>query len=66
VHFSFEKCTIQDKNSMKMIGFANQVDGLYQLSLDAPLFHSVYTNKACSFSLYFTCVGTCVEIELKD
>jgi len=54
VHFSSDKCTIQDMNSMKMIDLANQPDGLYMLILDSAHFDRISIDKACNFSFKST------------
>jgi len=50
-HFSLNQCLIQGNFSMKMIGLAKQVNGLYHYSPPAPAFNSVSSfsfNKVCN------------------
>jgi len=51
LHFSLNQCLIQDNLSMKMIGLAKQVNGLYHYSPPAPasnLVSSFSSNKVCN------------------
>ena len=58
LHFSLSQCVIQDNLSMRMIGLAKQVNGLYKYSHPAPASHlisSFSNNEVCNSLVSFPC-----------
>jgi len=54
LNFSFDQCVIQDNKSLRMIGFAKQMDGLYKYlpaSSESKLVSSCSINKSCNSTI---------------
>jgi len=58
VQFSFDQCIIQDKSSMRIIGLAKQVDGLYKFHVPPLVFVNVVSSSIkdhCNNSSSISC-----------